>query len=75
MFIESGFWEESRFHLALEYSCQEIAMRKSNLAPFQRKPSSPASCSDTLVELGSLAERSPLSGFLPMVAKWPFDQS
>lgn len=27
-FIENGFWQESRFHLALEPGCQDIALRK-----------------------------------------------
>lgn len=28
MFTENGFWQESRFHLALEQGCWEIAKRK-----------------------------------------------
>lgn len=27
-FIENGFWQESRFHLALEQGGQDIALRK-----------------------------------------------
>lgn len=36
--VENGFWQESRFHLALEQSCQEIAMRKWTLGQFQQEP-------------------------------------
>ena len=28
MFTENGFWQESRFHLALEQGCRKIAKRK-----------------------------------------------
>lgn len=37
-FVENGFWQESRFHLALEQGCQEIAMRKWTLGQFQQEP-------------------------------------